>query len=515
MAILAGLGFRLWHIDHKVYWHDEAYSTFRAAGYLRGEIDQSLYQGEPLTAPDLQVFQRLKPGSTYGDTLRSLVLEDPQHPPVYFFMARGWMRWFGNSILASRLLPVLISLGSLPLMYLLAGELFRDRATAWIATAFLALSPVDILFAQTARQYSLWTFIMIGSGWLLLRALRHDRWQDWAFYGGALTLGLYSHVFFLLNWISHGLFIFWQSKASRVRFALASGMGLLLFSPWLLVLLVQRDQALATTDWASGRIGPQTFLTFWFLGFSALIVDAKGEVIFDWTVVPRLLAIGLIGFSLWVVARYASPLQRRFVIATALIPLLLLVIPDLVLGGRRSTITRYLLGTYPGIQLALAYGMSWVRGHTRQVAQLLWGLILLASLTSAFLSARADTWWVKDLSFSNGIVADYLNQANKPLVITDRGDLYINTGDLLSLSYRLKPTVIVLPFPVPVDSSRLIQTVEQYRTDTLLTYRITQTLREALSTAGYAITETEVPGIAAATAAGIESAPNEALRKDP
>ena len=67
------------------------------------------------------------------------------------------------------MLPVLISLISLPLMYGLGMELFGQRSVAWLATALLALSPVDILFAQTARQYSLLTLSVIGSSWLLLR----------------------------------------------------------------------------------------------------------------------------------------------------------------------------------------------------------------------------------------------------------------------------------------------------------------------------------------------------------
>lgn len=80
------------------------------------------------------------------------------------------MQAFGSSMLAFRLLPVLISLCSRPLMYLLGWELFVAREVAWFVVALLALSPIDILFAQTARQYSLLTLTVIGSSYLLLKA---------------------------------------------------------------------------------------------------------------------------------------------------------------------------------------------------------------------------------------------------------------------------------------------------------------------------------------------------------
>ena len=155
VAIVLGIGFRIWNLDYKVYWHDETYTTFRSAGYFSAEIVQSVVQESPLSIGDLQRFQQLKPGSTAFNTLGSLAREDPQHAPLFFVMARYWMRVFGSSVFASRLLPVVISLLTLPLMYRLAQELFASSRLAWFATAFLALSPIDILFAQTARQYSL------------------------------------------------------------------------------------------------------------------------------------------------------------------------------------------------------------------------------------------------------------------------------------------------------------------------------------------------------------------------
>ena len=182
IAILLGIGFRFFELDRKLYWHDEAYTSLRVAGFTRQEIDDELFQNRIIPAPELQKYQRIKPGSTATDTIHSLALEDPQHPPLYFLMARIWMQEFGSSLTASRTWPAILSLLSLPLMYALAQELFASNLTSLLATAILALSPFDILFAQTARQYSLLTAIVIGSSLLLLRAVRLQNLSNWVLY---------------------------------------------------------------------------------------------------------------------------------------------------------------------------------------------------------------------------------------------------------------------------------------------------------------------------------------------
>ncbi len=90
-----GVVFRFVNLNHKVYWHDETYTSLRAAGYTRGEIDDELFQNRVIDSSELQRFQRIKPGSTPLDTLRSLASEDPQHPPLYFLMTRFWMQALG------------------------------------------------------------------------------------------------------------------------------------------------------------------------------------------------------------------------------------------------------------------------------------------------------------------------------------------------------------------------------------------------------------------------------------
>jgi uncharacterized membrane protein len=467
ILLILGVGFRFGAIDHKVYWHDEVYTSMRAAGFTRQEIDAELFQNHFLAAPTLQKFQQIKPGSTYGDTLHSLITEDPQHPPLYFWLARFWMQQFGSSILASRMLPVLISLCSLPLMYGLATELFANRLTALMAMGLLALSPFDILFAQTARQYSLLTAVVLGSSWLLLRAIRRPNWRLWVGYGLSVAVGFYTHPFFVLTLFVHGVYTATvcalqpeqpnqdsgsqiQSRLNRLawvtdrriwQFGGAVVGSLILYSPWIWVLLHQYKRAAATTDWTNATVGLSYLLRLWVLSFTSLFVDLDFGFSNPLTFLLRLPFVVLILAALYRIYRYPVLQVRLFVLLTALLPFLLLVTPDLLIGGRRSTVSRYLISSYPGIQLAVAHLLSSKIPKGKVFWRGVLGFSIVCSVISCSVSALSDSWWNKDLSYHNAEVVQIVNPAGSPILISDMGNDSTNMGDLVSMSYHLKPNV--------------------------------------------------------------------------
>ena len=458
IGILLGIGFRFFDLDHKLYWHDEAYTSIRAAGFTRQEIDDKLFQNRIVAAPELQKYQRIKPGSTEADTIRSLALEDPQHPPLYFLMARWWMQQFGSSLTASRSLPAILSLLSLPLMYALAQELFASNLAALLATAFFALSPFDILFAQTARQYSLLTATVIGSSWLLLRAVRLRALPNWACYSLAIALGLYTHPFFSLTLIGHGVFIiaYWlfvkktklRGHVTNSQFFLAVTAALILYIPWIYVLATNLGRASATTDWTRVSPGLLYLVKFWTLSFTALFFDFDFGFDNIWTYLLRLPFLLLIATAIYKICRRTSSSTWLFVLTSIFVPFLLLALPDIILGGKRSAVSRYLISCFPGVQLAVAYLLASNVKNQQRFWQVILALVFTASVASSTVSAFSDTWWSKDLSYFNAEVAKIINKeaiANRSIkdtiVISDRGNDFTNMGDLLSLSYLLDKDV--------------------------------------------------------------------------
>ena len=458
IGILLGIGFRFFELDRKLYWHDEAYTSIRAAGFTRQQIDDELFQNRIIPAPELQKYQQIKPGSTEAETIRSLALEDPQHPPLYFLMARWWMQQFGSSLTASRSLPALLSLLSLPLMYALAQELFASNLTALLATALLALSPFDILFAQTARQYSLLTVLIVASSWLLLRSLRLGGWQNWVSYSLVSALGYYTHPFFSLTVVGHGAFIisYWlfvkkravEGHVTNSQFFLAVIGSLILYIPWIYVLGTNLDRASATTDWTRVSPGLLYLVKLWTLSFTALFFDLDFGFDNIWTYVLRLPFLLLIAAAIYQVCRWTRSSTWLFILTSIFVPFLLLALPDLILGGKRSAVSRYLISCFPGVQLAVAYLLASNLKTQQRFWQVILALVFTASIASCTVSAFSDTWWSKDLSYFNAEVAKNINKeviANRSIkdtiVISDRGNDFTNMGDLLSLSYLLDKDV--------------------------------------------------------------------------
>jgi uncharacterized membrane protein len=461
VAILLGTGFRFFQIDRKLYWHDETYTSLRAAGFTRQEIDGELFQNRIVPAPELQKYQQIKPGSTAADTINSLALEDPQHPPLYFLIARFWMQQFGSSLTASRSLPALLSLLSLPLMYALAKEVFGSNLTALLATALLALSPFDILFAQTARQYSLLTATVIGSSWLLLRAVRLQTRPNWVVYALAIALGLYAHPFFALTLIAHAVFVIIYSlfvkkrelpgHAINSQFFLATTAGLILYLPWIYAIAANLSRASATTDWTRISPGWPYLAKLWTLSFTAVFFDLDFGFDSIWTYLLRLPFILLIIAALYQICRRNNSATWLFILTSIFVPFLLLALPDLIIGGKRSAVSRYLVSCFPGVQLAVAYLLANSVKTRQQFWQFGLAAVFAASIASCTLSAVSDTWWSKDLSYFNAEVAKTINReaiANRSIkdtiVMSDRGNDFTNMGDLLSLSYMLDQDVRLL-----------------------------------------------------------------------
>ncbi len=447
------------------------------------------------------------------------------------------MQLFGGSLTASRLLPVVLSLLALPFMYALAWELFASHPVALMATTLLSLSPFDVLFAQTARQYSLLTVMVIASQWLLLRAMRQAKerqktrhgkqyanWHAWGWYGLSLVIGLYVHPFFgltllaqivyvgLEQWKPAKLPILQNGRASQpakivTGFGSAIAVALILYSPWIYVILTNSRRALSTTDWAQVFPGGDYLVKLWTLSFTSIFLDLYFEQQLVWTYCLRGIVLIIIGTSLYTVCRQCDRSVWLAILTATLVPFLLLALPDFILGGKRSAVSRYLISCYPSIQLAVAYWfttkLSTAPGKVNRGARspssqqqpshrLLmpfvkqWGwsgvfaLLVVGSLASLTTSALAFTWWNKDLSYSNEQTSHLIRAANAPAIVSDIGDDFTNTGDLISLSYKLDRNT---PLLLSQKGSNWVQT-ETFRrkiqNHTVFIFRPTNQLREAL-----------------------------------
>lgn len=450
-ALVAGIFFRFVNLDRKVYWLDETYTSLRISGYTTPEAVQDLFDGRVLGLDELQKYQRFNPDKHWTDTVRSLVVDSPQHPPFYFLMVRQWVQGFGNSVTAIRSLSAVISLLVFPAVYWLCRELFADARSGWLAIGLIAISPFHVLYAQEARQYSLWTVTILLSTAALLRAMRLQTKRSWILYGINLIFLLYSFLFSLGVLAGHAIYVginqgFKLSK-TVVVFLMAAGVALFAFSPWIWVVISSQPQIQESTTWINRKVTLSFLIHRWIIHLSNLFFDFN--LGYKYLTVPSLVLLVLVIYALWFLYRQA-PKSVWILILTLILPIsLALVLPDLVTGGRRSTIARYLIPSYLGIQLAVTYLLSQKLGEKRDRGQQIWKFVLIgliiSGIASCSVSAQAQFWWNKSPSTHQPYteIARIVNQSVQPLLISDNSQEINNSFvcRMFALSYFLDSKV--------------------------------------------------------------------------
>ncbi|MBD2543135.1 glycosyltransferase family 39 protein [Planktothricoides raciborskii] len=526
--------FRFYNIDKKIYWIDEVHTSLRVAGYEKVEFAETAPAGKIITIDELHKFQRLNPERGWGDTINALA-HNAEHTPIYYLITRLAMQWFGSSVAVTRGVAAAISLLVFPSMYWLCLELFQSRIVGAIALCLVAVSPLHIIYAQEARQYSLFTVTILLSSIALLKAIsreqgRGERKEErekreqatgnreqgtgknkkvsetgflakisetgfltkisafhhnfpqkpgfflsqkpgfyWAIYAVTVSLNLYSHLISILVLIGHGIYVFFCHRRrdffQSIHYLLALIAGILTLIPWIVIYLLNSNKI---GGWVGRDISLPTLLQRWLINLNAVFFDVQISVkqrLFDveagqdwvlsfdkpWVYVMPLILI-LVGYALYFVFRYTDKPVWLFILTLIGSTALPLMLPDIISGGQRSGIARYLIPSYVGIELAVAYAIAYHLNLEKNnplisishIKQKLWQGIFIALITlgiiSATISAEAETWWHKYSSYYNPEVAQIINQIENPLVISPQE----RVSRITSLSYKLKPEAKIL-----------------------------------------------------------------------
>lgn len=213
LVVLAlALLLRLIGIQSRPIWYDEAFAI--------------LFAGKGLNA---MLYGTLAPtGAGAADI----------HPLGYYTFLWGWMELFGNSIIATRIFSIFISLIALILVYKIAEELF-NKQTAFTSTVLFAILPFQIHFAQEIRMYAFLTLWLLLAVWSFLRA-RRENWKWWLVFTFASALAQYTHNLAAIFLIPLALTPLFQRDWKTLRYVFLAGLGaIFLYLPWLLQLPAQ------------------------------------------------------------------------------------------------------------------------------------------------------------------------------------------------------------------------------------------------------------------------------------
>jgi len=473
ILLVLGIFFRVVHLDRKVYWHDENITSLQTAGYIGANVRDRVFDGQIISVENLQAYQQISPDRNFIETITAFAKYDPHHPPLYYIILRFWMEWFGSSIATIRSLSVIFSLLAFPCIYWLCRELFELQPTGWIAIALFAISPFHVLYAQEAREYSFWTVTILLSSAAFLRAIRLNTKVGWGVYGITLAIGFYSHLFFVLVVTAHGIYAIFRGieeiKATTVAklppfwhlkfylreklqvsrwggFALSLLAGILIFMPWLIVMIANLSRIQKSTSWSrQGTLDLAFSIKWWMRNLSHLFVDLDpGYNFFDALgrddpfTIPLILA--LTGYALYYLWRQTDSKVWIFVFALVVVPAVPLMLPDLMFGGWRSLASRYFVPSYLGIALAIAYLLaSQILAAKSAWWQRFWQGVTVVLISGGVLScaiiSQSESWWNKHVNYYYPQGAEIINQSSRPLVVSDTNLI----GNVLSLSYLLAP----------------------------------------------------------------------------
>ncbi|WP_016951097.1 glycosyltransferase family 39 protein [Anabaena sp. PCC 7108] len=454
ILLIIGVLFRFTNLDKKVYWGDETSTSSRIAGYRFQEIREQFSGSYSVGIEDIKKYQQLTPERTWVDVVKGLAAEEPQLPPVYFLSLRSWAQQFGSSVAAIRSFSAIISLLAFPCIYWLCQELFESSKPAWIAVVLIAISPFHLAYAQEARPQSLWIVTILLSSAALLRAIRLNNRLSWGIYTATLVLSLYTYMFSALVAIGHGIYVFWNggfrfSKTVRTYLISALMTGLMTI-PWVIAAVSSFTKLDEGTSWVKMKVPPGDLVRTWLLSVNRLFMDFN----YSFTYRNSFFYLGiatttlLVVYAIYFLCRHTPRRTWSFILLLIAITVLALVVPDLTGGGRRSGVARYLMPSFLGIQIAVAYLLASKLSFS---AQRLWHKQLWNSLTmflisvgiaSCFIFSQSQIWWNKYNGIPFPAIANVINQSPHPILIGGPSFEFI---DLIKTDMKMQSAQVPIP----------------------------------------------------------------------
>lgn len=202
--ILLALALRLYGLETRDLWYDEAFSFFLS--------EQSLADIVSGTAADTE-------------------------PPLYYFLLHFWLN-LGQTPFALRLLSVLLSMGTVLVVFDLTRRLAGISAAMW-AALITVISPFQIYHAQEMRMYGLLALTQITYYWFFVRLqiLEKPKKPLWLWVGLVVagTAAMYSQSLAIFGLVLPDFYLLFKRNWRSLRNLVIAQAAILIFSiPWLI-----------------------------------------------------------------------------------------------------------------------------------------------------------------------------------------------------------------------------------------------------------------------------------------
>ncbi|MGF1459750.1 MAG: hypothetical protein ACFBSG_12070 [Leptolyngbyaceae cyanobacterium] len=238
-------------LDLKTAWMDEVSTVIFSLGnssYLL-PVNQ-IVDLEALLAPITT-----NAANTPWDSARYL-LQENNHPPLYFMLAHPWMDLFSSSgatasLAKSRAFSAFWGSLSIPAIFWAAKSTFRSPLAGVLSAAFLAVSPFSIFLSQEARHYGLaitMVSLSLACFATVTRAVLVGQQSNWLVslaWATINALAFANHYFSALTFIAQGIVL----AAIAARQARQQGLAILRRTYWWPIYGVAIATALSILVW--------------------------------------------------------------------------------------------------------------------------------------------------------------------------------------------------------------------------------------------------------------------------
>ncbi len=443
IVIAIGVFLRFFHLGFQDYWHDEATTSLNIAGHTKPEAFRFLIE-RPRQFGELLTY--CAPCQDFTKVWKCWTTEQPAKTPIFYILEYFWVITFGDSTVTMRLLPALFGLLQLPAYFWLGMELFRSRTCAWLMVALQAISPVAILYAQEARDYSLYTATLALVCATFLHAVRISTKRNWFLYGLALTVSLYSC--FLTNFAVAAQLIFLiarrQFKQLR-QFIIAVAGASFLFSPWIWLNLPKLIHGYPDHTVLNKRLEFLNWLDLVLCNYwMPVFYPGKFLMPHLWWL-NKFTGLAATYYSLYKIGRVYNHPGPAFLISLVAVGSAPYIIYDLISGGIRATIVRYMIHVHLVVVSCIAYAFAangdWQNSWKKRVT---WFAVFIGfcmiAIDSTLSISTSHTTILKlvDLEQKLRPLADDINRQPQPATVVSALGL-TNHVQMFALSRAVKP----------------------------------------------------------------------------
>lgn len=373
LLLICVLGFflRLINLGGPGLWFDEFMSAFRAHSAFKDTIAD--LSGSPL-------------------------------PPLYYLIMKVWVRLFGESAFSLRFPSLIFSTLSIPLIFLLARELF-DKKVGLISALLLSVSPYSINYAQDAKMYSLFWALGILSFLFFYRFGKERRKKDLVAYTVTAVIALYTSYFAFFFIAAQNILIFMFFRPKELKQWLMAQLTIAFcFLPWIALIQSSVRIILFQVAWIPKEYSYPGFLASLFMQISGVNLKQELPIAYmrqpDFYIYLFLIVSFLAGFVKMASGRKGPGFTKPCILLLGWIAIPILIHWLVNYSYAHWCITRYLGFMHIPFLIILGKGLSGYRARVAVIVlSVLLAIILLMRLTPYYrFGQKIETAQFKELS---------------------------------------------------------------------------------------------------------------------